>query len=542
MRFASGPMPKELLVNAPQAPLVAAHYPREQPKSLLPSQSVLFEKILRLSDAFPIGLVYVGHGFGASTVMHAVAAARGGIVIGADQMAAAARQSTKMTSDAITRMFDDAFRQYGLVIVEGDKYLWSGSDREGDYVFQLFWRLAIARKYSGKLIIATECLEWRSLEEMLLNRCWKAEIEAFGVEDYRSLLRNMLGEKADALDVARIFSHASGLNCHQLRQLCELLGQCDAIDTAAAIAIIDQYILRSNVKEKLVEQLRFEELPGAEHIAEKLETHVVLPLSNLDLAERLDLRPKRGVLLYGPPGTGKTSIGRALAHRMKGKFFLIDGTIVTEPPAIFFERVKKIIRDAQDNAPSVLFIDDADVLFGIIHISGFARYLLTLLDGMESERAGKVCVVMTAMDVTKVPSAILRSGRVELWLETRLPDARNRAAILQKWIGADLPDAEQVDFLAVAEQAEGFTPADLRRIAGDARTYHAADELAGDTIASAQAYLLQAITDLIETRARMADNLRDENLRIGNMSTRAKYGEGIGGLVEADTKCVVSGW
>ena len=59
-----------------------------------------------------------------------------------------------------------------------------------------------------------------------------------------------------------------------------------------------------------------------------LETNIVLPLENDALANEFKLRSKRGVLLYGPPGTGKTTVGRAMAHRLKGKFFLIDGTFI----------------------------------------------------------------------------------------------------------------------------------------------------------------------------------------------------------------------
>ena len=62
---------------------------------------------------------------------------------------------------------------------------------------------------------------------------------------------------------------------------------------------------------------------------------------------------------------------------------------------------------------------------------GLYRYLLTMLDGLESESAGRVCVMMTAMDVGSLPPALVRSGRIELWLETRLPDDAARGAILR---------------------------------------------------------------------------------------------------------------
>jgi len=73
-------------------------------------------------------------------------------------------------------------------------------------------------------------------------------------------------------------------------------------------------------------------------------------------------------LPHGFPGAGKTSIGRALAHRMKGKFFMIDGTFITEPPGAFFNRVKAVFEAARANSPSVIFIDDADVLFKTDHV------------------------------------------------------------------------------------------------------------------------------------------------------------------------------
>ena len=177
-----------------------------------------------------------------------------------------------------------------------------------------------------------------------------------------------------------------------------------------------------------------------------LEANIVLPLENDELATELSLKPKRGVLLAGPPGTGKTTIGRALAHRLKSKFFLIDGTFISGTDH-FYGRVHHVFEEAKRNAPSIIFIDDSDVIFESGEELGLYRYLLTMLDGLESETAGRVCVMMTAMDVSNLPPALVRSGRVELWLQTRLPDSEARANLMRKHL-AGLPPIGVVDLRA----------------------------------------------------------------------------------------------
>src|SRR5204863_6171444 len=180
------------------------------------------------------------------------------------------------------------------------------------------------------------------------------------------------------------------------------------------------------------------DLKGVDDVLRDLEINIVLPLENDELAGRFRLRSKRGVLLYGPPGTGKTTVGRALAHRLKGKFFLIDGTFIAGTNE-FYHKINQVFESAKDNAPSVIFIDDADAIFEDGEERGLYRYLLTMIDGLESESAGRVCVMMTAMDVARLPPALVRSGRVELWLEMKLPGAQARAHIFSALL-AGLPE------------------------------------------------------------------------------------------------------
>src|SRR5262249_2875686 len=100
---------------------------------------------------------------------------------------------------------------------------------------------------------------------------------------------------------------------------------------------------------------------------------------------------------------------------------------------------------------------------------GFYRYLLTILDGVESEDAGRITVMLTAMDIAKLPPALIRSGRVELWLETRLPDSGARRRILEQRIAKSVPERVDADLDALVAATEGFTGADLRRLVEDGK-------------------------------------------------------------------------
>ena len=141
-------------------------------------------------------------------------------------------------------------------------------------------------------------------------------------------------------------------------------------------------------------------------------------------------------------------MGRALAHRLRGKFFLIDGTFIAGTND-FYKRISQVFEAAKENAPSVIFIDDADTIFEDGEERGLYRYLLTMLDGLESESAGRICVMMTAMNVANLPPALTRSGRVELWLEMKLPNAEARQIIMQQSI-AELPrELQEVDMASL---------------------------------------------------------------------------------------------
>jgi len=225
-----------------------------------------------------------------------------------------------------------------------------------------------------------------------------------------------------------------------------------------------------------VENVDLTGMPGLDKILQSLELQVIQPFCNILDSESQFADPKAGVLLFGPPGTGKTSIGRHLAHRLKGKMFMVKEMFL-------WKELQQTFAKAEACAPSVIFFDDIDVL---LHRSKVAwgggselfRFLLSKMDGMISSKGKSkkfVTIIMTCESPKSLPDALIRSGRIELWLKTEYPKGKQRAKILKKLLkeqGQKVPDLLTISdrrINQIADRTEDFSPADLRRVIQDAR-------------------------------------------------------------------------
>lgn len=321
-------------------------------------------------------------------------------------------------------------------------------------------------------------------------------------EDISAIL-NLLLPGVDASLVLEKLAHMPSIaevKSAVLRASCEVMDGKITADQLVAAA-------RANLPNEAailpedVEHVDFSQLPSLNKVIQKLETHVLFPLLNPNDAKRQALAPKRGVLLHGPPGTGKTTIGRALAHKLQGRFFMIKELLL-------YKEIFEVFQQAKAVAPSVVFFDDIDVLLGGWNgLAGgprnhdLTRFLLSQMDGLRTTTDAQVVVVMAAADAKFLPPAILRSGRIELWLKTDKPKPRERKAILQQYIDksqkAAAADAEELlrqplDLEEVSSACDSFVAADLRRLVSDARNAAMADGLKQ----SGGHYLKEAASDL----------------------------------------------
>ena len=460
-----------------------------------------------LIEALPAGNVFVlrvNAGLGRTTILRHVHTFVGGAFRGIrDFTDALIVRRPDAIEQAFLEMIEEALANHETVILD-DLHLLSAITNDFRYTRRrlldaaLEAVLTVAVASGRKIVFGTD---QSILPPALWSRATVFKLLELKPEDYRDLARPHLGRQtAGQLDFTKIHRAAPGLSAYQLQRACIRLSGESALTAERFIADLNEHDLASNVELAEVQAVDWKVLKGMDDVISLLEMKIALPFENAALAAELQLKPKRGVLLAGPPGTGKTTIGRALAHRLRGKFFLIDGTVIAGS-CDFHDAVAEIFEAAKKNAPAVVFIDDCDVIFED-NSKGFYRYLLTMLDGLESASAERVCVMMTAMEVGSLPPALLRSGRIELWLETRLPDEPARRDILRARL-AHLPEPlASVDVAMLASASAHLTGADLKAVVEDGKLAYAHEHLNGGFTRAIESYFLDAIEELRENRRR----------------------------------------
>jgi predicted AAA+ superfamily ATPase len=468
--------------------------------ALTPAQSLAAQDVLKSLSSGGVCVLRANPGMGRSTVLRHVHQTTGGAFVGMRQFI-----DTLMLHrpDAIEQAFvelvEEAFAHNDVVVLD-DLHLVTAITNDFQYERRGLLDAALeATLAQGRRMIFGYDAGHAPLPVFI--RAHTTKIGDFTAADFEAIARACLScETAERLDYAQIHRSAPALNAYQIARACRHFARANRPSTEEFVGWLTAHNLTSNVEIQEVQPVSFADLKGMDDVIEALEAKIALPFENSALAAQLNLKPKRGVLLAGPPGTGKTTIGRALAHRLKGRFFLIDGTVIAGT-GDFHETVSEIFEAAKKNAPAVIFIDDTDVIFEDNN-KGFYRYLLTMMDGLESASAERVCVMMTAMDIASLPPAMLRSGRIELWLETRLPDTEAREAILREKLARLPQPIAGADIALLAAASRNLTGADLKAVIEDGKLGFAYDRTMGRPLRAVEDYFLEAIEAVRENRRR----------------------------------------
>ena len=223
----------------------------------------------------------------------------------------------------------------------------------------------------------------------------------------------------------------------------------------------------------------YEDIGGLHEEIQRVREMVELPLRHPELFQRLGIEPPKGVLLHGPPGCGKTLLARAVANESEANFYSINGPeIMSKFYGESEARLREIFQQAQQNAPSIIFVDELDAIApkreevtGEVERRVVAQ-LLALMDGLGGR--GNVIVIGATNRPSALDPALRRPGRFDREIEIGVPDKKGRLECLmihtrgmplvplsKEGEKREGEKDEGVNLDRLAEMTHGYTGADL---------------------------------------------------------------------------------
>lgn len=109
---------------------------------------------------------------------------------------------------------------------------------------------------------------------------------------------------------------------------------------------------------------KWDDVAGLEKVKQELKECILLPFKFPQLFEGEIQR--RSFLLYGPPGTGKSLLAKAISTEVgESKFFSVNSTdLLSRWLGGNEKQLKNLFESARTSQPSVIFIDEVDLLSG----------------------------------------------------------------------------------------------------------------------------------------------------------------------------------
>ncbi|MFR3068840.1 MAG: ATP-dependent zinc metalloprotease FtsH [Enterocloster sp.] len=219
--------------------------------------------------------------------------------------------------------------------------------------------------------------------------------------------------------------------------------------------------------------ITFKDVAGEDEAKESL-TEIVDFLHNPGKYTKIGAKLPKGALLVGPPGTGKTLLAKAVAGEAHVPFYSLSGSDFVEMfVGVGASRVRDLFKNATENAPCIIFIDEIDAIGrsrdnrmgGNDEREQTLNQLLSEMDGFDSAKGLLVLAATNRPEI--LDPALLRPGRFDRRVIVDKPDLNGRISIL-KVHSKDVLLDETVDFKEIALATSGAVGADLANMMNEA--------------------------------------------------------------------------
>lgn len=217
----------------------------------------------------------------------------------------------------------------------------------------------------------------------------------------------------------------------------------------------------------------FGKIAGMDAIKAMIKEEVIDPLLHPERNKDYGIEPPNGVLFFGPPGCGKTFFAECLADEVGFNFLKVKPSDVGSTYVHGGqEKISQLFKDAKDNAPTILFLDEMDAMIpsrdgstGHHYESEVNEWLVQINNCSKNE----VFIIGATNRLNKIDTAVLRSGRFDRKIHIPLPDYDSREGLFKLHLGKR-PKVldESLDYGLLAKKTEGYVCSDITLIVNDA--------------------------------------------------------------------------
>ena len=209
-----------------------------------------------------------------------------------------------------------------------------------------------------------------------------------------------------------------------------------------------------------------------EELKQQMREEVIEPLHNPEEYHRYGVTIPNGMLLYGPPGCGKTFFAKHFAEEVGFNFMCITpATLKSRYVNATQENIAKMFKEAVENAPTVIFIDEMNELVpnrddGKVHEMSRSA-VNEMLAQMDRTGEKGVFIIGATNYPNMIDPAILRAGRLDKKYYVGVPDSDARMALFKLYL-KKRPYDFGLDYNQLADMTQGYVSADIQLIVNDA--------------------------------------------------------------------------
>lgn len=216
----------------------------------------------------------------------------------------------------------------------------------------------------------------------------------------------------------------------------------------------------------------FAAVAGMEELKQQMREEVIEPLHNPEEYHRYGVTIPNGMLLYGPPGCGKTFFAKHFAEEVGFNFMCITpATLKSRYVNATQESIAKMFKEAEENAPTVIFIDEMNELVpnrddGNVHEMSRSA-VNEMLAQMDRTGEKGIFIIGATNYPNMIDPAILRAGRLDKKYYIGVPDIEARMALFRLYL-KKRPYDFGLDYHQLADMTQGYVSADIQLIVNDA--------------------------------------------------------------------------